>query len=431
MGMKKVKPNNDAIDQEAGPPEHDSGFSFLRIGNDYYKIVYIPLVNDCVKTLTRINAGRIKDELTESERKKIVTLDSFCNIPDNINYQRIHRVDKDPYQLGAYNLYEPIDYKPAAGPFETIREFLTHIFGEQYELGLDYLSIIYRYPTQILPIFCLVSNERNTGKTTFINFLKTVFGENMTVNTNEDFRNNFNSGWASKLIVAVDEVLLDRMEDAERIKNLSTTKSIKSEAKGKDKVEIPFYGKFILCSNNETGFIKISPNEIRFWIRKVPTFQKEIPDLIERMKPEIPGFLHYILERPISQPKENRMWFKPALLHTEALDKVKRGTTPRIEKEIREVINQVFQHKPELEEVHFTPTDISTEIRNNSGKIYAMTEIKEVLQHWGLRMCKKKKYQRYSKVDEITTGDERIITSWHTGTPYLIERKIFCTHADL
>jgi hypothetical protein len=429
--MKKVNQDKDFINQEAEQSENDSGFSFLRIGNDYYKIVYVPLVNDYIKSLTRINAGRIKDELTESERKRIITLDSFCNIPNNVNYQRIHKVDKDQWQLGAYNLYEPIDYKPVEGPFDTIKLFLTHIFAEQYELGLDYLSIIYRYPTQILPILCLVSNERNTGKTTYINFLKIVFGDNMTVNTNEDFRNNFNSGWASKLVVAVDEVLLDRMEDAERIKNLSTTKSIKSEAKGKDKVEIPFYGKFVLCSNNETGFIKISPNEIRFWIRKVPKFQKEIHDLLERMKPEIPGFLHFILNRPILHPKENRMWFKPDLLHTEALDKVKRGTTPRIEKEIREVINQVFQNKPELEEVFFTPTDISNEIRTNSGKIYAMTEIKEVLQHWGLPICKKKKYQRYSKVDEILDGEEKIITTWHTGTPYLIERKIFCTNADL
>lgn len=415
---------------KAPAQKKDNDFPFFRIGNDYYKTIYIPLINDYVKSLTRIAASRIKDELTEAERKQITTLDSFCNIPDNINYQRIHKVDKNQWQHGAYNLYEPIDFKPAEGTFETIQEFLVHIFGEQYELGLDYLALIYRYPTQILPILCLVSNERNTGKTTFINFLKTIFGENMTVNTNEDFRNNFNSGWASKVLVAVDEVLLDKPEDAERIKNLSTTKSIKSEAKGKDKVEVPFYGKFVLCSNNDTGFIKIAPNEIRFWVRKVPKFQKEIPDFIERMKPEIPGFLHALLIREIIHPKTTRMWFEPAVLHTDALDKVKKGTFPRIEKEIKELIIMVFLLVPEIDEVHFTPTDISNEIRLNSGKQYAMTEIKEVFQKWGLKRMSNMKYTKYSKIESITTGEEGICRSKHTGTPYLFERHNFCTDHD-
>ena len=56
----------------------------------------------------------------------------------------------------------------------------------------------------------------------------------MTINNNEDFRSRFNSDWASKLIIAVDEVLLDKREDSERLKNLSTAKSYKTEAKGKD-----------------------------------------------------------------------------------------------------------------------------------------------------------------------------------------------------
>ncbi|WP_233884038.1 primase-helicase family protein [Tenacibaculum piscium] len=91
----------------------------------------------------------------------------------------------------------------------------------------------------------------NTGKTSFLNWLKLLFQGNMTINKNEDFRSRFNSDWASKLIISVDEVLLDRREDSERIKNLSTAGSYKTESKGKDKVESNFFGKFILCSNNE------------------------------------------------------------------------------------------------------------------------------------------------------------------------------------
>ena len=34
-------------------------------------------------------------------------------------------------------------YVPAEGEFARIREFLAHIFGEQAELGYDYLQLLY------------------------------------------------------------------------------------------------------------------------------------------------------------------------------------------------------------------------------------------------------------------------------------------------
>ena len=49
---------------------------------------------------------------------------------------------------------------------------MLHIFGDQYELGLDYLQILYTMPQQKLPILLLVSEERNTGKSTILNFLR-------------------------------------------------------------------------------------------------------------------------------------------------------------------------------------------------------------------------------------------------------------------
>ncbi len=124
--------------------------------------------------------------------------DGFCCVPSHTNYQR---------SIGEFlNEYEPIDLAPAQGSFSKIEKFLYHIFGEHYEIGLDYLQLLYTQPLQRLPILLLVSQERNTGKTTFLNLLKSVFGRNMTFNTNEDFRSQFNSDWATKLIVAVDEV---------------------------------------------------------------------------------------------------------------------------------------------------------------------------------------------------------------------------------
>lgn len=126
----------------------------------------------------------------------------------------------------------------------------------------------------------------------------------MTINKNEDFRSRFNSDWAGKLIVAVDEVLLDKKEDSERIKNLSTSNHYKLEGKGVDKAEIEFFGKFILCSNNEENFIKIDDLEIRYWVIKVNPFAKENPDLLEQMRKEIVSFAYHLSHREIETQRK-------------------------------------------------------------------------------------------------------------------------------
>jgi hypothetical protein len=62
------------------------------------------------------------------------------------------------------------------------------------------------------------------------------------------------------------------------------------EAKGKDREEIEFFGKFILCSNNEDTFILIDSNEIRFWVRKIRPFNSEDTEFLSKLNNEIPAF---------------------------------------------------------------------------------------------------------------------------------------------
>jgi hypothetical protein len=173
---------------------------------------------------------------------------SFFQLYDHVHYEQVH---------GTYlNQYEPINHVPCIGEFPHICSFLEHIFGEQIEMGLDYLQILYIRPTQMLPILLLVSNERNTGKTTFLRFLKMIFGKNATFNTNEDFRSQFNADWAHRLLVLVDELLLNKMEDTEKIKNLSTAGDYKIEAKGKSGGKLSFSQS--LCFVPTTRKIRLS-----------------------------------------------------------------------------------------------------------------------------------------------------------------------------
>jgi hypothetical protein len=58
---------------------------------------------------------------------------------------------------------------------------------------------------------------------------------NMTYIKSDSFGSQFNSDWASMLLIAIDEVFFDKKEITERLKYLSTTDKDKIEAKGKER----------------------------------------------------------------------------------------------------------------------------------------------------------------------------------------------------
>ena len=217
---------------------------YVRVGTTLYKIVFQPLINGTfAKRRVPWSMGTLRYDHGKDFIASVPKYDGFCTVPSHVDYKR---------NIGSFlNLYEPITHIPQKGKFPHIQELIHHIFGEHYELGMDYFQLLYLNPVQKLPILLLVSQERNTGKSTFLNFLKAIFQDNVTFNTNEDFRSQFNADWAGKLLIGVDEVLLNRREDSERLKNLSTASVYKIEAKGKDRCEVQFFGKFIMCSNNE------------------------------------------------------------------------------------------------------------------------------------------------------------------------------------
>lgn len=60
-----------------------------------------------------------------------------------------------------------------------------------------------------------------------------------------------------------------------QITNIFASASVyKIEAKGKDLCEVQFFGKFIMCSNNEDTPVLIEPGETRYWVRKINPLKK-------------------------------------------------------------------------------------------------------------------------------------------------------------
>jgi len=333
---------------------------YLRIGTQYYRIVKMPTIDGHLhEQIIKWKRETIKDDHGNTFLKDIPKFKGFVTLPSHTDF---HQVENE-----FYNEYMPITGNLKEGTYGTIEQFLQHIFGNQYILGLDYLTIIWRYPTQILPIFCLVSEERKTGKTTFLNLLKLIFQGNMTFNKNEDFRSKFNSDWGNKLIIAAEEVLLNRKEDSERIKNLSTSRSNKIEVKGLDKQETDFFGKFILCSNNEDNFILIDNNEIRYWVVKIQSLSFENPDILEEFEKELPAFKYFLNSRKIVAPRKTRMWFTKDQIWTEALNNLVKGTRNSLEKELILLLSEKFEEF-KLETLQYSLSDLLEELKRYNNR---------------------------------------------------------------
>lgn len=352
---------------------------YIRVGTKYFKLIDFPDLEGT--TFEQKIVLWSKDNIITDHDKyyllKVPKYDSFVTLPDHINHK--------PVVGNCYNLYSPLPYSPEPGEITNTLDFLEHIFGEQLELGLDYLALLYLKPTEVLPILALVSKERNTGKSTFVKWLKRIFSHNMTLNTNDEFRSQFNSDWTGKIIIAVEETLLDRKEESERLKNLSTANVVKTESKGVDKVETYFFGKLILCSNNESSFVYITEEEIRYWVRKINPISKLDPFMEDKLRKEIPAFLYFLQKRGIISEKKSRMWFSPEEIYTEALLKLKEGNATLVEKELKELISElILTH--DLDEICFTVGDLIDHARKSGIKQINQSLVTSILREkWKLK----------------------------------------------
>ena len=385
----------------------------MRVGTTLYKVVNQPCASGGYEKRRVIwNNSTLRQDYGKNYLATVPKYDGFCTVPDHLNYRK--EID------GFLNLYEPIEHTPQIGDFPNIRSLVLHIFGEQYNLGLDYLQLLFLQPLQKLPILLLVSEERNTGKSTFLNFLKAVFGDNVTFNTNEDFRSQFNSDWAGKLLIVVDEVLLNRREDSERLKNLSTTFNYKVEAKGKDCTEIAFFAKFVLCSNNEYLPVIIDAGETRYWVRKINPLQNDDTNFLQKLKEEIPAFLFFLTQRELSTEKESRMWFNPKLTHTAALQKIIRSNRNRLEIEMAELFLDIMSNM-NVESVSFCLNDLMTLLIYSQVKAEKHQVRKVVQEVWKLTSAPNS--LSYTAYEIAPTRDCHYETKRKTGRFYTITKE--------
>ena len=306
--------------------------------------------------------------------------EDFTVIPSHTDYKR-EILNTSGYKF--YNMYQPLPYQPEQGRWDTIDRLLhqiTKVYDEEvyhyYEMLLDWITLSYFRPLQFLPIITLVSQERGTGKTSFLNLLKGIYGNNAVIGGNDLIVSKFNTMLEGKLIVGVDESCLgDNKEVGESLKYMSTARTMHIEPKGKDKKEVPAFVKFVLCTNEVRKGIFISNDEVRFWVMRLTPWEDvvaggdrqayrdpsvvaggdrqayrgpSIPaDFEERVKEEIPAFLYYLTDRYYKNGMyvkqfEHRMWFRPSRLMNDDLKVMMSGTQSNFEGSLREYLHDMF-----------------------------------------------------------------------------------------
>lgn len=343
---------------------HEDADQYFRVGSDWMKIIRVP--NKFGELEEEIIPYKIS-EITRDYKKfpdfidQLQRFDAFCNIPDwTEGYRRKH--------IECYNVCNPINWRAKEGSICTTISYLKHLFGgsgtvkeypgkegtfsfvecaalgDQFTVALDWLTLIHKLPMHRLPVPILVSPEQGTGKSTFLKWLRAIYGSNATILDNDRFKMNFNAHYITKFIIGVDEGFLDieKKAEKEKLKQIATADEAFLENKGMNLKKFAYYGKLIICSNDADKVMQMDLEDRRWFVVRVPKLVEQNPNLEVQLRREIPAWLHFLENREIYHPRETDMWFKTEYIITSQFKKVVEVTKSRLDKVIESYLEDMF-----------------------------------------------------------------------------------------
>lgn len=408
MSNKAISPPPD-FDLNGQPLPATRKTPYIRVGSDYFKkINQTDRYNKVRVVLKKWQKAEIIEDHGKPYISKIPKYDSFCLVPDNLDYREVVN--------NCFNQYHPFTHKENPGEIKWSNILMEHVFGDQVALGYRYLQCLYLHPHRMLPILVLVSKERQTGKTTFLNWLHSIFGNNMVSINTSDFTGDFNAFYATANLIAMEETLIEKSLTVEKLKAMATQKFIPVNQKFVTQYELPFFGKIILTSNNEDRFAKVDEEEIRFFVRKLPKPKYENHHIEDDLIKEIPAFIHYLHSLPPVDFSVGRVPFTREELKNDSLVAVQKESKSSLYKDLVEHFEDQFENMaPGSYQIHANPVDIKNKWYAFNSRIEA-SYIRTVLKNdFNLVPCGHMRY--------IPFEDPSLATK--TGTPYLFTPGMF------
>jgi len=341
---------------------------YVRIGTKYYHIDH--KVNDKTGFLEEVripwDKDTINDDYGRGANKEVTKYKGFENNPDYFRKIR---------HSGSYfNLFHPLKWSPVEGNIEHSINFVKHIFQEQFEDGLDLMKLWYLYPKQKTHVLCLLSEENETGKTTFFQWLSYMFGhDNVTIMASEDFASNFNHIWVTSNFICIDEGKLgqSKIDLGKKLRIWTTSEKGYLEEKHKNKEKIDFHGRFMVASNEVKRFLKINQNDNRYWLRQVPRFKSFDPKFLQNLIDEIPYFLYFLQQRDFKNKIEtgkSRFGLPHSVINTTIRDMVIEHSEDNMYHFILEYLKDWFAKNSEKEYFNATITEWKDDILKYQGR---------------------------------------------------------------
>jgi len=346
-----------------------SEYRYIKVADEYYQRL---IDYDIFTKSSSVVYRRRKRQELATEGVSISAIPRFHDwiiLPNHTNYQRtFEHFEKDCGEVFRFfNSYNPLPHKPLefelpdgfikdpeGFDYELIPEikhtaaFMKHIFDWQnyrnryLKIGWDWISLCYLKPIQLLPAIALVSVEEGTGKSTFINLILAIFGQNATKTEASRIASNFNSMAGGKVIQCVEETKDERGDIENKLKDFITAKETVIEAKHQDAKTVKNFCKFIFASNHEEGFMKVGTATTRFFVMKVHPIQNKVHDFEEKLYLEIPYLLYFMQKRGVLTPKEDRLHFNPKLIENEALMKLRHASKDQVQQVMEELFSSIF-----------------------------------------------------------------------------------------
>lgn len=202
-----------------------------------------------------------KTFIDETQFTKIWVYDPNIRVYDKADFYP----DRSKCPPNVYNLfkgfkaenYEPINNK------ERIEELIKPIINqlkviaqEHYEFLIIYYAFIIQYPELKTNVNIVISGPDGSGKS-YLNdyFRKYILGDELSSQTDDtdSLFSRFSNIFVKKLFVQIDEISAEDFtkKKLEKLKNITTSKTIKYEKKGFDEIIINNYVNTIMTTNNE------------------------------------------------------------------------------------------------------------------------------------------------------------------------------------
>lgn len=379
----------DAFDPEKRPPilpdievEPGEGIHrYITVGTDYFKI-------DVEENRLIPWNSSMFEKIYGNGVMPPKAYDDFAYNPDYLS--PLHEVIAYGNLRQYRNYFQKPFWNAETNDWGTIETVLRGAFKDQFDLILKYAAVSLLWPKQPLPIIVFIGEE-NTGKSGVIKIFQLLLGErNCKTIKSKQFESDFEGHLQYIQLLVIEEAgnWKDPTAVAAEFKRLATeTGMIWVNPKFGRQKEVPFYGKFMLTSNDLSP-VKLEGAATRFWIIEMNELKKEdeITGYLNKIKAEVGAFANHLinvvgptLAHPSTKPE--RMYFSPEEYWTPAKDFMKEFSKSDLYFELQEIFDEFFSAYEDQEACWFDLASLKEKLKGEAKD----KAIKAILKkEWGI-----------------------------------------------